>query len=535
MASLMASPSLHNAGVATWRAKTRDAAPQRRPPPLRARRYLPIAVLTTALVVVLPAALVSVSVPRGGPLMIAASGLAAVALSTAIATAGAAFWKRQPGSRDIVFADLLLWGWLRRSWSERRLSQTRSLFDSARKSGPEVSIELVTGLSRLLEARDAYTHGHGQRVARYATRIAEAMHLAPVEIAKIQTAAAVHDVGKLYTPREILNNPGRLSDAEYEIAKRHAAWGARMLSGVGDEEIMAMVRHHHERIDGRGYPDGLAGSEIPLGARIIAVADTFDAITSSRAYRAACTQKNALDVLAREAGVQLDDAAVAAFRSRYSGRRSVVGLALATTAPGRMFAALQTASQTLFSGVGGVASVLPGVGAAGLIALSPGLSHSTIAVRGAQPMPGLAGAARSLTPARAVAVPRHAGHTPGGRPEGSHRQPIHRVAPTTPAGGGVVNSRPAGPSRPMSSAPHEGGGAGLPEPPVGAPPSTPTVPAPPAPPSPPVTGPPVVPPLSIPTVSLPTVPVPSVPVPSVPGIGITPPVAAPGASLPAPG
>jgi HD-GYP domain-containing protein (c-di-GMP phosphodiesterase class II) len=238
--------------------------------------------------------------------MIAASGVAAVVLSTVIAAGGAALWKRQPGSRDMVFADLLLWGWLRRCWSERRLSQARSLFDSARKSGPEVSIELVTGLSRLLEARDAYTHGHGQRVARYASRIAEAMHLAPVEIAKIQTTAAVHDVGKLYTPREILNNPGRLNEEEYEVAKRHAAWGARMLSAVGDEEIMAMVRHHHERIDGRGYPDGLSDESIPMAARILAVAEVYDVLTAPDSYRIPMSAAEAEDELRRVAGTQLD-------------------------------------------------------------------------------------------------------------------------------------------------------------------------------------------------------------------------------------
>ncbi|MCW3029668.1 MAG: diguanylate cyclase and metal dependent phosphohydrolase [Solirubrobacterales bacterium] len=505
---------------------------ERRPPPLRTRRYLPLVLLTTALVVVLPAALVSAIVPRGSLLMLAASGLAAVALSMAVATAGAALWKRQPGSRDIVFADLLLWGWLRRCWAERRLSQARSLFDSARKSGPAVSIELVTGLSRLLEARDAYTHGHGQRVARHAARMARAMHLSPVEIAKIQTAAAVHDVGKLYTPREILNNPRRLSDAEYEVAKRHAAWGARMLSAVGDHEIVAMVRHHHERIDGHGYPDGLAGPEIPLGARIIAVADTFDAITSSRAYRAACTQKKALDVLASEAGTQLDPAAVVAFRGRYSARRSVVGLALLTTAPARVLDALQTASQGLVSGVGGVASILPGVGAAGLLALSPGLPQSTIAVRGGHGLPGLSGAAGSIAPPRAAAGPRPARHTTNTKPEMSHRPPIHGAVRTAPAGSGVANaSTPRSPSQAMSSAPHEPAGGALPPPPTGVLPTTPPVTGPPpVPPGPPVTGPPVIPPISIPSVTPPTVQAPSVPT-----TGVTPPIAAPGVSLPAPG
>jgi HD-GYP domain-containing protein (c-di-GMP phosphodiesterase class II) len=527
----MASPTLRHGGGATWRSRTRDAVTESRPPPLRTRRYLPLALLTTALVVVLPAALVSAIVPRGGLLLIAASGLAAVAVSMAIATAGSALWKRQPGSRDIVFADLLLWGWLRRCWAERRLSQARDLFDSARKSGPGVSIELVTGLSRLLEARDAYTHGHGQRVARHATRIARAMHLSPVEIAKIQTAAAVHDVGKLYTPREILNNPNRLTDEEYAVAKRHAAWGARMLASVGDEEITSMVLHHHERIDGKGYPDGLAGAEIPLGARIIAVADTFDAITSSRAYRSACAQKKALDVLAKEAGKQLDAGAVAAFGSRYSARRSVVGLAVLTTAPGRILAALQTASQSFAAGAG-VASILPGVGAAGLLALSPGLAHGPFTLRGPN---NLSEAGHLTAPAGAAVLRRRLRHATSTKPASSPTHRTHgsvRTSPTTVTLVSPPSITPASPRRATGGTPNQSGrGGGPPAPPAGgggpAPPETPprVTPGPPVPPV------PVEPPVSMP--SVPTINLPPVHLPSVPDPGIPPPVAVPG--LPAPG
>jgi HD-GYP domain-containing protein (c-di-GMP phosphodiesterase class II) len=542
MSSQIASPSVLRGGAATWRAtKTSDVAAHRRPPPVHTRRYLPLALLTTGLVVVLPAALASAIVPRGSPLMIAASGLLAVALSMAIANVGAALWKRQPHARDILFADLLLWGWLRRWWAERRLSQARSLFDAARKSGPTVSIELVTGLSRLLEARDAYTHGHGQRVAKHAARIARAMHLSPVEVAKIQTAAAVHDVGKLYTPREILNNPSRLSDAEYEIAKRHAAWGARMLSTVGDEEITAMVRHHHERIDGHGYPDGLAGSEIPLGARIIAVADTFDAITSSRSYRAACKHKKALDVLASEAGRQLDGAVVAAFGDRYSARRSVAGLALVTTAPGRVLAALQAASQGVASGAGGLVSILPGLGAAGLLALSPGLPQSALAVRIAHSLPAVTGARHTLVSAGAVAPLRAATRSRSSKPLASTHRTVHRTVPTTPTGAGTGSaSRPPSLSRATSSAPQEAGGDGTPSPPpVGAPPPTPPVNGPPLPPTPPVPSippvavPPVTPPVSVPTI--PAVSLPPVQLPKVPGTGVTPPFETPGVSVHAAG
>jgi hypothetical protein len=250
-------------------------------------RYLPLAIVATGLVIVLPAAVVAALVPRAGLAMTLVSAVAAIAISLILAVAGAALWKRQPRSRDVVFADLMLWCWVRRYWSERRLSQARELFESARRAGPRVNIELLLGLSRLLEARDSHIHGHSQRVARHAVRISRAMGLSEREVAMIRTAAEVHDVGKIYTPRAILNSPRPLTEAEFAAVKEHAARGAEMLTVVGDPEITAMVRHHHERIDGAGYPDGLAGSAIPLGARIIAVADTFDAITSDRPYRPA--------------------------------------------------------------------------------------------------------------------------------------------------------------------------------------------------------------------------------------------------------
>jgi hypothetical protein len=526
MSSILASPSLRHHGAATWRGRTHDAVAQRRPPPAPTRRYLPLALLTTALVVLAPPAIVYATVPRGGPLLIAASGLAAIALSVAIAAAGAALWKRQPGSRDFVFADLLLWGWLHRWWADRRLSQARTLFDSARKSGPEVSIELLTGLSRLLEARDPYTHGHGQRVAREAARIARAMHLPAVEVAKIQTAAAVHDVGKLYTPREILNNPSHLSDGEYEVAKRHAAWGGRMLATVGDDEIAAMVRNHHERIDGTGYPDGLAGSEIPLGARIIAVADTFDAITSSRAYRAACSHKDALDVLTNEAGTQLDPAVVAAFQGRYAARRSVAGSALAMTAPGRILAALQAASQA-------GASLLPGVGAAALLALSPALHTGSVAsghghglgsgaTRRALPAAAARPAVRQVSASRRPAPARHGSRAPS------------KLTPSAPSNGTAPSPARTAPSAgpTPSGAPRLPAGAGpsppahpqLPGPPVIGPPIPPPMPPVTPPVTPPITPPvtlPVTPPVTLP--NLPEVHVPPVPVPPLPGTGVLPP------------
>lgn len=353
-------------------------------------RYLPLAVLATGSVTVLPGVIMAALVPVRGMLSTMVCAALAMAASLAVARAGAAVWARQRGSRDLLFADLMLWGWVRRCRAERGLARTQELYESARKAGPGVSIDLLRHLSERLEARDAYTHGHSRRVARHAGRIARTMRLSPTEIAKIRTAATVHDVGKLHTPREILNNPGRLTDREFAIVKLHPGDGAEMLAEVGDPEIAAMVRHHHERIDGNGYPDGLAGSEIPLGARIIAVADTFDAITSARPYRRASTHKKALDILSRESGSQLDGAAVAAFLQGYSPRRSLAVLAFAMAIPERVFAGLQAASSSIGAGIAGTTSILPAVGAAGLFAFAPGLHHGTPTARRPQRKPAIA-------------------------------------------------------------------------------------------------------------------------------------------------
>ena len=146
------------------------------------------------------------------------------------------------------------------------------------------------------------------------------MGLSDDDVARVRAAGAMHDVGKVHTPIGILRKPDNLSDAEYEIVKRHPVDGAEMVAVLHDDELTAMVRHHHERLDGTGYPDGLAGDEIPIGARILAVADTFDAVTSSRPYRSAHPHKKGLDILTAEAGTQLDPDAVRAFCSYYSGR-----------------------------------------------------------------------------------------------------------------------------------------------------------------------------------------------------------------------
>jgi putative nucleotidyltransferase with HDIG domain len=326
-------------------------------------------VVATVFVIVLPAFAVSALVPAAGAAWLLVSVPLAIVLSVVAASAGAEFWMRRPGSKDLVFADLMLWGWLRRYRAVRRLAEAREVFGhDAKGLDADQRIEALSRLSSLLDARDAYTHRHSRRVTRHAERIAGRMHLSPAEVAKVRTAAALHDVGKIHTPSEILHKAGRLTEAEFAVIKRHPSDGADMLSGIEDREITAMVRHHHERVDGTGYPDGLSGEEIPLGARIIAVADTFDAITS-RSYRGASSHKRALDILAKEAGTQLDRGAVSAFLGYYSGRRSVAWSALLTAAPHRLLAWLGSSSQGLAAGMPSLALTLPALGAAALLAV----------------------------------------------------------------------------------------------------------------------------------------------------------------------
>lgn len=309
--------------------------------------YFPQMFLTTLAVVVLPVLCVTILSNRGAiggfiPLLVAGT-----AISLLISTVGAAIWKTRPGSGDLLFSDLIIWGFVRRWRVDRRLSSAARLLglrgddpDGADDLTPTRKMELLEQLAASLEGRDPYTHGHSRRVARHTVTMAKRMGLSHEQVAKIRTAAAIHDVGKVKTPPEVLGKPGRLSDEEFEIVKRHPVDGARMVACLGDPELTEMVLHHHERLDGGGYPGGLQGDQIPLGARIIAVADTFDAITSARPYRPAKAHRMALDILRAESGTQLDREAVEAFRSYYSGLRPVAVWAVFTSLPQRLFAGL---------------------------------------------------------------------------------------------------------------------------------------------------------------------------------------------------
>jgi putative nucleotidyltransferase with HDIG domain len=418
-------------------------------------RWLPHAIVATGFVVVLPAVVVSVLVPPDSLLLLALSLLLGIALSLVAASVGGAIWKRLPSSQDFVFADLMLWGWLRRSVAERRLARAETLLGSDPNGA---SLDALIGLSRLLEARDARTYGHSQRVTRHAERIATTMGLPADEVAKVRTAAALHDVGKLHTPRAILNKPGRLTDSEFALIKRHPADGAAMSTGIGDPEITAMIRHHHERLDGRGYPDGLAGDEIPLGARIIAVADTFDAITSNRTYRRAAHHKRALDVLATEAGKQLDGDAVAAFRGYYRGRRTVAISALVAAAPQRFLTWLGGASPAIGAGAAGAAAIGLGLGNAQPPVSSPepaAISPAPLVAAGPKRESAVAAdvARRSeARPRRSRGSDGRGGGTPRKRPRA--RRPGSTAPGSAPtAGSAPAATRPGGGSKPRPADP----------------------------------------------------------------------------------
>ena len=172
----------------------------------------------------------------------------------------------------------------------------------------------MKSLALALDAKDRYTAGHSESVQRYSVRIARQLNLGHEEVANIERAGALHDIGKIGIPDTIINKPGRLTPEEFEKIKEHPAIGEQMILPIPFlNSARGIIRHHHERFDGRGYPDGIKGKEIELGARIMAVADTFDAMTSDRSYRKALSVEKARAELNRCRNTQFDLTVVEAF------------------------------------------------------------------------------------------------------------------------------------------------------------------------------------------------------------------------------
>lgn len=200
---------------------------------------------------------------------------------------------------------------------ERYAADLRETFKQERAATSELHrsyVATVRALANAVEARDAYTGKHAERVAAYGVELAGAVGLQLTDAPEIEFGFLLHDVGKVAVPDAILFKPGRLTEDEFRLIARHPEIGTEILRDVdflGDAKLV--VRHHHERWDGAGYPDGLAGEAIPLPARVFAVADTLDALTSDRPYRQAVSWSAAREEIRSEAGTQFDPAVVAAY------------------------------------------------------------------------------------------------------------------------------------------------------------------------------------------------------------------------------
>ncbi|MDQ6635423.1 MAG: tetratricopeptide repeat protein [Gemmatimonadota bacterium] len=200
-----------------------------------------------------------------------------------------------------------------------RLTASRELTDVDRrvKRLEEEFLAIVHQWGSSIEHVDRYTQGHCERVAEYACALATDAGLDEQVLLWFRMGAVLHDVGKIMVPAEILNKPGPLSSAEAATMREHPARGEMLIAGVGFPwDIRPMIRHHHERWDGRGYPDRLAGPQIPRAARILCIADVFDALTSSRSYRAAYTMEEAAALMNADAGSAFDPELLSVFLTR---------------------------------------------------------------------------------------------------------------------------------------------------------------------------------------------------------------------------
>jgi putative two-component system response regulator len=203
-----------------------------------------------------------------------------------------ASYARDAGADDFWDAHPSRWEALTRIQS---LLQLKSYID-------EQGEAVIFSLARSIEARDSYTHGHCERLSRFAVKLGSRIGLSPDDLNALRVAGIVHDIGKVIVPDAILMKPGRLTFEEMKIIEQHPVAGERICSPLKSlRRVLPMIRHHHERMDGSGYPDGLRGNKIPLGARTLQIVDIFDALTTDRPYRRALSLQEALRTMYEEA------------------------------------------------------------------------------------------------------------------------------------------------------------------------------------------------------------------------------------------
>ena len=285
-------------------------------------RSLPLAVLATASVAVIPTffafAVLVFSQPE--PKILAAVALSTVLTAGAV-VAGSAIWARQPESAGVSFGDLMLWSWIRQYQAERTLQDATATLGFDRDgnflghstASEEEQVRAMRAIAKALDAKSTYTLGHSARVAKHARRVADELELPEDRARALVLAAELHDVGNIALPDEILRKAGKLTVEERAEMEGHVLLGARMVEKAGSSDVVRGIKFHHERWDGQGYPEHLQRDQIPTFARIIAIAEAYDAMTSTRPYRQSFSKVHAIEVLRAESGAQFDGELVEAF------------------------------------------------------------------------------------------------------------------------------------------------------------------------------------------------------------------------------
>jgi len=222
---------------------------------------------------------------------------------------GAADFLRKPLRKEVAcqrINRILELSYLQRNLKQEVERQTQ-VAETRRRKVERMSLQMIRALANTIDAKDSYTNGHSTRVAKYAVMLAGRMGYGREQLEKIQYAAMLHDIGKIGIPKYIINKPSKLTDEEYEVIKTHPAIGENILNEITElPDIAVGAGWHHERYDGTGYPDGLIGEQIPELARIIGVADAYDAMTSKRSYRDVLAQEVVLSEFEKGKGTQFD-------------------------------------------------------------------------------------------------------------------------------------------------------------------------------------------------------------------------------------
>ena len=282
-----------------------------------------------------------------------------IALSYACAEVASRIWERRSRTAEISFSELMIWSWYRLQRAEHKIQRSLRKSDRAESHGER--LQVLHELAAALESKDPYTRGHSKRVERHSFKTGVAMGLALDDVEALRMSASLHDVGKIRVPNKVLHKAGALDPEERALIQEHPELGAQMVASLGDEQVVEAVRHHHERWDGGGYPGGKAGTDIPLFGRVIAVADSYDAIRSTRSYRAGASRDEAVQVLKDESGHQFDPDVVEAFLSTLPARgRAVAALTSLATGPGALWRYLAQLFQRF-----GSTALAPVIGAAG--------------------------------------------------------------------------------------------------------------------------------------------------------------------------